>query len=316
MKKSLGFISILSLSSSLFAAAEFITIGTGNITGTYYPTGGAVCRLVNKYKKETRIRCSAEATAGSVFNIKALNIGEIDFAIAQSDVVYKAIHGEKEFKNSANKKLKSVMSIYPELLALIVKKESKINSIYDIKNKRIDIGNKGSGNEATVSALLKHLGIKQSEFISPNKLKVGQAPDALKEGKIDGYFYMVGHPTANIKDAANSTDIKIVPLNNKEINLFVKNKPYYVKGEIPANVYKNVSNEINTFGSKAVLITSSEVSSKAVYTLVKAILENFEEFKKLHPVYKYITKESLLEGLNAPLHDGAIKYYKENNFIK
>ena len=307
---------LLSNKISLFATAEFITIGTGSVTGTYYPTGGAICRLVNKYKKETRIRCSVEATGGSVYNINSINMGDLDFGIAQSDTVYHAIMGQKNFKGKSIKNLRSVMAIYPELLTLIVKNNSNIDSIYDIKNKKINIGNLGSGNETTVSYLLDYLHINKDQLAYVGELKVGEAPDALKEDKIDGYFYMVGHPTANIKDASKSSNIKLIPIAGEKIDQFIKDNPFYIKAKIPAALYNKEQKEILTFASKAILITSAEVSDKAVYTLVKAILENFNEFKKLHPVYKYITKDSLLEGLSAPLHNGAIKYYKENNFIK
>lgn len=305
------------LISAIFGySAEFITIGTGSVTGTYYPTGGAICKLVNKYKKETKIRCSVEATDASVYNIKAIDEGDLDFGIAQSDAVYQAINGTKKFKDHPVKKLRSVMSIYTELFTLVTREDANIKSIEDIKGKRINIGNPGSGNEATAMSLLSELGMKTSDFAYVGRLKAGEAPDALRNNKIDGYFYMVGHPTANIKDAANSSNIYITPIKGEKIDKFIKRNPYYIKDIIPANIYKGVDKAVPTFGAKAVLVTSSDVSSKAVYTLVKAILEDFEEFKKLHPVYKYITKKSLLEGLSAPLHDGAAKYFKENNFIK
>ncbi|RXJ66639.1 C4-dicarboxylate ABC transporter substrate-binding protein [Halarcobacter ebronensis] len=313
MKKILIFIFTFNL--SIFGT-EFITIGTGSVTGTYYPTGGAICKLVNKYKKETKIRCSVEATDASVYNIMAINEGELDFGIVQSDAVYQAINGIGKFKNAPVEKLRSVFSIYTELFTLVTRKDANIHSIDDIKGKRINIGNTGSGNEATSMTLLNELNIKTSDFSYVGRLKAGEAPNALRDNLIDGYFYMVGHPTANIKDAANSTDIDITPLNGKKIDAFINKNPYYIRGVIPSGLYKGLNKDVPTFGVKAVLVTSSDVSTKAVYTLVKAILEDFEHFKALHPVYKYITKESLLEGLNAPLHDGALKYFKENNFIK
>ena len=316
MKKLISILALLSLKVSLFAGAEFVTIGTGSVTGTYYPTGGALCRLVNKYKKETRIRCSVEATAGSVYNIKNINNGEIDFGIAQSDAVYQAVNGLKKFKGKPVKKLRSVMAIYPELFTLIAKKDAKIESIFSIKDKRVSLGNSNSGTETTALSLMNHLNIKKSDLKQASTYEVGEAPDALRDNKIDGYFYMVGHPTANIKDALNSSDVELVSITGKKIDEFIKKNPFYVKGTIPANVYEGYPKETLTFGAKAVLVTNSDVSSKAVYTLVKAILENFEQFKKLHPVYRHISKDSLLEGLSAPLHIGAIKYYKENNFIK
>ena len=141
-------------------------------------------------------------------------------------------------------------------------------------------------------------------------------PDALKNNQIDGYFYMVGHPTANIKDAANSTDIKIIPFDNDILDSLVEKYPYFTKGFIPAGTYKNQPNDVATFGVKAVLVTNENVNENVVYLLVKAILENFDEFKKLHPAYENLTKESLLNGLSAPLHDGAKKYFMEVRLIK
>lgn len=296
-------------------AAEFVTIGTGGVTGTYYPTGGAICRLVNKYKKETKIRCSVESTGGSVYNINTIKNGELDFGIAQSDVVYQASNGTGKFEGKTVKKLKSVMAIYPELLTLVTRKDSNINTIADVKGKRINLGNPGSGNEATALTLFDASGIKKSDLKFAGALKASEMPDALRDNKIDGYFYMVGHPTANIKDATNSVDVKITPLKGDNIDALIKKYPYFAKADVPAGMYKGNPDAIPTFGVKAVLVTSDDVSEKAVYTTVKAILENFDKFKKLHPAYNNITKESLLDGLSAPLHEGAKKYFKEAGLL-
>lgn len=295
--------------------AEFVTIGTGGVTGTYYPTGGAICRLVNKYKKETKIRCSVESTGGSVYNINTIKNGELDFGIAQSDVVYQASNGTGKFNGETVKNLKSVMAIYPELLTLVTREDANINSITDIKDKRINLGNAGSGNEATALTLFDASGIKKDDLKFAGTLKASEMPDALRDNKIDGYFYMVGHPTANIKDATNSVDAKITPLEGSNIDALIKKYPYFAKADVPAGMYKGNPNAIPTFGVKAVLVTSDDVSEKAVYTTVKAILENFDKFKDLHPAYSNITKESLLDGLSAPLHEGAEKYFKEAGLL-
>jgi len=296
-------------------AAEFVTIGTGGVTGTYYPTGGAICRLVNKYKKETKIRCSVESTGGSVYNINTIKNGELDFGIAQSDVVYQAYNGTGKFEGKTIKKLKSVMAIYPELLTLVTRKDSNINTIADIKGKRINLGNPGSGNEATALTLFDASGIKKDDLKFAGALKASEMPDALRDNKIDGYFYMVGHPTANIKDATNSVDVRITSLKGDNIDSLIKKYPYFAKADVPAGMYKGNPDTIPTFGVKAVLVTSDDISEKAVYTVVKAILENFDKFKKLHPAYNNITKESLLDGLSAPLHEGAKKYFKEAGLL-
>ncbi len=296
-------------------AAEFITIGTGSVTGTYYPTGGAVCRLVNKYKKETKIRCSVESTGGSEYNINTIKNGELDFGIAQSDVVYNMANGLKKYEGKAVKKLRSVMAIYPELFTLVTRKEAAINSIKDIKGKRINVGNPGSGHASTAATLFPYLSMSKDDLGFAGVLKAGESPDALRDNKIDGYFYMVGHPTANIKDASNSVDINITPVVGPEVDKMIKDNPYFAKADVPAGLYKGIDTAVPTFGVKAVLVTSTDVSEKAVYTLVKAILENFDAFKKLHPAYANITKESLLDGLSAPLHEGAKKYFKEAGLL-
>ena len=309
--KNLASLTLFATLSLPIFATEFITIGTGGVTGTYYPTGGAICRLVNKMKKETKIRCSVESTGGSVYNINTIKNKELDFGIAQSDVVYQASRGNGKFKGKKVSKLRSVMAIYPELLALVTRKDSNIYKLSDIKGKRINLGNPGSGNEATALTLFDLSDIKKSSLKFAGALKAAEMPDALRDNKIDGYFYMIGHPTANIKDASNSVDTRIVPLVGSTVDDLLKKYPYFARANIQGGMYKGNEKDIKTFGVKAVLVTSTDVSEKAVYTVVKAVLENFEAFKKLHPAYAHITKESLLDGLSAPLHKGAKKYFKE-----
>lgn len=313
--KKIATATLIGLLSTTVFSAEFITIGTGGVTGTYYPTGGAICRLVNQYKKETKIRCSVESTDGSVYNINTIKNGELDFGIVQSDVLYQAAKGEGSFKKGAISKLKSVMAIYPELLTLVTRKDANINNLLDIKGKRINLGNPGSGNEATALTLLEASGIKKDDLAFAGKLKASEMPDSLRDNKIDGYFYMVGHPTANIKDASNSIDVKITPIEGPTVDSLVKKYPYFAKADVPGALYKGNDAPIPTFGVKAVLVTSDDVSINAVYTVVKAILENFDDFKKLHPAYRNITKKSLLDGLSAPLHEGAKRYFQEAGLL-
>jgi TRAP transporter TAXI family solute receptor len=302
------------------AAAQFVTIGTGGVTGVYYPTGGAICRLANKMKKETGIRCSVESTGGSVYNVNTINAGELDFGIAQSDVVYQAYHGEGKFEGKPVKKLRTLMTIYPELLTLVVRKDSGIKNIHDINGKRINIGNAGSGQRNTVEILFKEspkLGVDKLK--AAEELRAAESPTALKDNLIDGYFYVVGHPSANIKDAANSVAIDLIPIDEKHcptVKKLLKKYPFYGKGVIPAGMYKGVDHDTPSYGVKATLVTSADMDDKAVTTIMKAILENFDAFKKLHPAYKTITKESLVEGLGAPLHPAAEAYFKKIGVLK
>ena len=293
------------------SGATFITIGTGGVTGTYYPTGGAICRLLNKTKKQTDIRCSVESTGGSVYNILAINRGEFDFGISQSDTAYQAYHAQGKFKNNPQKELRSIMAIYPELLALVVRKDSNIQKLTDIKDKRINIDIPGSGTRTTVDAILKAFNIKLSDLEVAGEIKSIKGPSMLKDDKIDGYFGMFGHPTANIKDVANAIDIDLVPIKGSPVDKLIKKYPYYAKGIISGTLYKNVTHDTPSIGVKAVLVTSKDTDSQIVYNLVKVILENFQTFKSLHPAYQTITKKSLLDGISIPLHKGALKYYKE-----
>ncbi len=315
MKNISKFFLIILLSTQLFSS-EFITIGTGSVTGIYYATGGAICRLVNKYKSDSSVRCSIESTEGSLYNLNSVNNKDLDFAIVQSDILYQASHNKNNFKNSSFSKVKSIMAIYPELLTLVTNKDANINTIMDIKNKRINLGSSGSGNETTALTLFNEIGLTKNDLKEAATYNASEMSDALKNNKIDGYFYMVGHPTSTIKDTSSSINIKIIPIENEITNPLVEKYPYFTKGNIPAGIYKAHPEEIPTFGVKAVLVANEKVSEKVVYAVVKAILENFDEFKKQHPAYSNITKESLLEGLSAPLHEGAKKYYQDTGLLK
>ncbi len=297
-------------------SAQFITIGTGGVTGTYYPTGGAICRMMNKNRKQTGIRCSVESTGGSVYNVNTINANELDFGISQSDTAYQAYHGEGKFKDKPIKGLRSVLAIYPELLAFVVRKSSGIHSVPEMKGKKINIDIPGSGTRMTTDIVMDAFGIKKEDLALANELKSSEGPTMLKDSKIDGYFGMFGHPTANIKDAANSVDIDLVPIEGKPIDDLVKKYPYYAKGTISGSFYKGVEHDTPSIGVKAVLVTKDTIDDKIVYNVAKTILDNFDEFKKLHPAYKTITKESLLDGLAVPQHPGAKKAFKEAGLIK
>lgn len=316
MKKSILSLTLVGALSIPALAVQFVTIGTGGVTGTYYPTGGAVCRMVNKLKKQTGIRCTVESTGGSVYNVNTIKAGELDFGISQSDVVYQAYNGLGEkFKGKAQKELRSVMAIYPELLAFVTRKDAGIKSMADMKGKKINIDVPGSGTRLTVELVMKALGVEASSLTLKSELKSTEGPNMLKDKKIDGYFGMFGHPTANIKDASNSVDINLVPISGPIIDDLIKKYPYYAADSISGKLYKGVTKDVPTLGVKAVLVSSTALDNKAVYVVTKAILDNFDSFKKLHPAYKYITKESLLNGLSAPQHDGAKKAFKEAGLL-
>lgn len=312
MKKASILLSGLLLATGL-SAKEFVSIGTGGMTGTYYPIGGAICRLANK---NPNIKCSVQSTGGSVYNVNNVLKKELTFGFAQSDVVYDKYNGEGKFLNMGDTKLRSVMSIYPELLAFVVSKESGIKEIKDLAGKKYNVGNPGSGNEVTTLTVFKAKGFDVKNLGHRGVLSVSECPHALKDKKIDGYSFMVGHPTANITDAANSLPIDILDIAGDDVDAMLKEFPYFAKGVIPKGTYEGVDRDVNSVGVKAVLVTSETVSDEAVRSVVKAILDNFDEYTKLHPALSSVTKESLVEGLSAPLHPAAEAVFKEAGIIK
>ena len=318
MKKTLASLAVVGTLGLSLSAAEFVTIGTGGVTGTYYPIGGAICQMVNKNKKDTNIRCSVESTGGSVYNVNTIKTGEIDFGISQSDTAYQAFKGEGKFKDAPVTELRSVMAIYPELLALVVAKNSGIQKIADVKGKKINMDSPGSGTAMTADVVFDTFGVKRSDLSLVNELKSTEGPTMLQDHHIDGYFFMAGHPTANIKDASNSVDISLVPIEGAAIDQLGQKYPYYAKGKISGTFYKGVTTDVPTLGVKAVLVTNAKTKDEVVYQVTKTILENFDKFKELHPAIKdpLVTKESLLEGLSVTQHPGAIKAFKEAGLLK
>jgi uncharacterized protein len=299
------------------AQQKFMTIGTGGVTGVYYAAGGAICRLVNKDRAKHGIRCSVESTGGSVFNINTIKAGELDLGVAQSDVQYNAAKGEAQFKDGPFKELRAVMSLHPEPFTVLARKEANIKSFTDFKGKRFNVGNPGSGTRASMEELLNAMGWKMSDFSLAAELKADEHGPALCDGKIDGFFYGVGHPSANIQDPTTVCGAKLVSLTGPAVEKLVKAKPYYGYATIPANLYPNNPQETRTFGVLATLVSSSKVPADSVYAVTKAVFDNFDEFKKLHPALAVLDPKAMVkDGLSAPLHDGAAKFYKEKGWLQ
>jgi TRAP transporter TAXI family solute receptor len=299
------------------AQQKFITIGTGGVTGVYYAAGGAICRLVNKDRAKHNIRCSVESTGGSVFNVNTIKAGELDLGFTQSDVQFNALKGVAQFKDQAYGDLRAVFSVHPEPFTVLARKEANIKTFADFKGKRFNVGNPGSGTRASMEELLAGMGWKLSDFSLASELKADEHGPALCDGKIDGFFYGVGHPSANIQDPTISCGAKLVSLTGPAVDKLVAEKPYYAKATIPGGLYANNPEPTTTYGVLATVVASSKVPADTVYQVVKAVFDNFDEFKKLHPALASLTPEQMVkDGLSAPLHEGAVKYYKEKGWVK
>ncbi|MCK4694476.1 MAG: TAXI family TRAP transporter solute-binding subunit [Candidatus Cloacimonetes bacterium] len=298
---------------------KFVSIGTGGVTGVYYPTGGAISRMINKKFDEYNIKATVESTAGSVFNINAVLSGDLDFGIAQSDRQYQAYYGLAEWTQAGNQPdLRSVFSIHPEAITLIASENSEINTLEDLKNKRINLGNPGSGQLQNSVDIINSSGLTENDILA-EYVKAIEAPGLLQDERIDAFFYTVGHPNGNIKEATSGRiKVRIIPIEGPRIDKLLEKDPYYAKVLIPVEFYPKALNteDIETIGVKATFITSKNVDDNIVYAITKEVFENFDEFKTLHPAYKVLTKQNMLQGLTAPVHNGALKYYEEVDLLK
>ncbi len=304
---------------------QFIAIGTGGPTGVYFATGNAICRLVHKTAAEGRksgrkhgIRCSAPSTGGSNYNIGQIKDGELDFGVAQSDWQYHAVNGSGgPWKGKAYKKLRAVFSVHPEPLQIIVRGDSGINGWEDLKGKRVNIGNPGSGQRGTMELLMGQAGWKKSDFKLATELTSTEQSKALCDGKIDAYVYTVGVPNAGVAIATDGCGAKIVNFNNNIAKSNVTaDKPYYAWATIPKGTYKTTASDVTTWGVKATFVTSADVSADVVYEVTRAVFENIGDFRKLHPAFRDLDPKTMVkDAISAPIHPGAMKYYKEKGLL-
>ncbi len=320
----LGLLSPLSVSHSFAAAQKFIAIGTGGPTGVYFVVGNAVCRVVNKQSlidmkrgKGSAVKCSAPSTGGSVYNMNSIISQDFDLGIVQSDVQYEAFKGSGNFEGKPFKKLRALFSVHPEPFQILVSKDSKINKWADLKGKRVNIGNPGSGQRGTFETLMIANNIDASFFGKVTELTSTEQSKALCNGNIDAYGYTVGVPNAGVAQAADGCSARIITLDTPEIKKLIADTPYFSDATIKKGVYSTVTEDVKTFGVTATVVSSSDISKETIYKVVRAVFENLEEFKKLHPSFAGLDpKDMIKNGLSAPLHPGAAKYYKEKGWIK
>jgi len=294
--------------------SQFITIGTGGVTGVYYPAGGAICRLVNAGRQEHGIRCSVESTGGSVYNVNTMRQGELDFGVVQSDVQYNALEGlGEEFEGQGPfEGLRAVFALHPEPFTVLARADSGIETFDDLKGERVNVSNPGAGSRATFEVLMEAKGWTMDDFALASELKSAEQSQALSDNNVDAIAFVVGHPNGSIQEATTTTDANLIPVSGPEVDALVEENPYFSKAVIPGGMYAGNPDDTETFGVRATFVTTADVSDEAVYQLVKAVFENFEEFKKLHPAFAILEKEEIVTGgMSAPLHPGAEKYFKE-----
>ncbi len=303
--------------STSVAQERFITIGTGGQTGVYFVVGQSICRLVNRGTAEHNLKCTAPSTGGSIANINAIAAGDMDMGVAQSDWQFHAYNGSSEFEGKKVDKLRAVFSVHGEPFTVIARADSGIATFDDLFGKRVNVGNPGSGQRATMDVVLGAMGKSASDFSLASELKPAEQSAALGDNKVDAIIYTVGHPNGSIQEATSTVDAKIVPVTGEAIDKLVNENSYYAKATIPGGMYAGNPDPVDTFGVKATFVTSSDVPDDVVYTVVKAVFDNFDRFKGLHPAFENLKEEDMIaDGLSAPLHPGAEQYYRERGWIQ
>lgn len=314
----------ISLLSAVVAAAstavaeeqKFVTIGTGGQTGVYYVVGQSICKLVNRGIKNHGIKCNAPSTGGSVANINAIDAGEQNMGVAQSDWQYHAYNGTSKFEGNKKDKLRAVFSVHPEPFTVVARADSNINVFTDVKGKRMNVGNPGSGTRGTTEVAMKASDVNIKDLALKSELKPAEMAAALCDNNLDAITYVVGHPSGAIKEAGASCESKVIPVTGEGVDKLVAETPYYAKATIPGGMYKGTDSDVDTFGVYATFVSSTDTDEETIYQVVKAVFDNFDRFKKLHPAFANLKEEDMIKNaLSAPLHDGAVKYYKEKGWM-
>ncbi|MES0881962.1 TAXI family TRAP transporter solute-binding subunit [Roseibium sp. SCP14] len=295
---------------------HFVTIGTGGVTGVYYPAGGATCKLLNLSRQEHGARCSAESTLGSISNIRKLRSADIDFGYVQSDWLHHAFYGTARFEEDGPfEELRSVFYLHPEVATLVVRADEEFQTLDDLKSAKVNIGGKGSGSEASWNVLVDTIGWTEADKENLTHLGSSELADALCAGEIDAYFALIGHPAALIEETNFQCDIRLIGFDHETVQLLTKDVPYYLEAKIPAGLYGQ-REAVSSFGGAASLVTSAMMPDEIVRTVVETIYNNFDDLKKLHPALSQLEPGDLVaNGNSVPLHRGALKFYQEQGLL-
>jgi len=284
------------------------SIATGTSSGTYFPVGVGIAKAIGE---NPAYELNVESTGGSIQNLQLLNSGEVQLALAASNTAFAAYNGEEPFEQPI-KKLRAVAALYPEVFQFVVRQDSGLNSIADLRGKKVAMGSPGSGTERTGRLILEAHGLTYNDF-KPEFISFSDAVTGMKDKTIDAAVVGAGVPTAAIVDAAASMKIKLLQLDSEKFEAFVASDPYFITTTIPAGTYEGVDEDVVSGASPALLIVSEEMDEQTVYEMTKALFENLDKVKEAHAVAKNISLETATKGVSIPFHPGAVKYYQEQN---
>jgi len=295
----------------------FVAIGTAGVTGVYYPVGGALAMLINDHEASLKLRASVEATGGSVYNINAVLNRDLDFGICQADRQFQAYRGLAEWSNRGPQEdLRAVCSFYTEMVTLVGADDAGIVALEDLRGKRVNIGNPGSGSRINAMDALRSAGIDWETDIRVQNIRAAESPKLLQDGRIDAFFFTAGHPAGTFSEASVGVrSMRFVPIVT--LDALVAEAPYYSAATIPIAPYPQMLNEedVPTIGMKTTLVASALASEEMVYGVVKVLAENLDRFKNQHPALASLELSDLATGNQAPWHPGAERYFREKGLL-
>ncbi|MCM3727419.1 TAXI family TRAP transporter solute-binding subunit [Neobacillus cucumis] len=295
-------------SNNVDGEQKFLTIATGGVSGPYYTIGGALAKV---YKEKLGYNATVQSTDGSVENVNLLKKHKADLAFVMSDAASFALKGQENFKISGpTQKFKAVAGLYFNYVQIVTLKENQINSVYDLKGKRVGVGAPNSGVEVNARMILGEHGITYNE-LKPEYLSYNEAIEQLKNKTIDAAFVTSGLPNNAVLELQRLKEVMIVPIQPADVDQLIKRFPFFEKAEIPTAVYQNVS-PVPTVAIRNILLVRSDLKDDQVYKITKTFFESLDVVQKAHQAANQINRKEAGKGLVVPLHPGAKKYYKEN----
>ncbi len=308
---------VLCPSGSGAADAAEILVGTGSKSGVYYQVGRAICRLLNAEAERYGLSCEPLSTAGSIFNLTNVRAGRLHLGVAQSDWQYHAVQGTKAFESiGPDPDLRALFSVHSEPFTVVARRDSGIRKLEDLKGKRVNIGNPGSGQRGTMEVVMQAEGWGPEVFALANDLPASQQSLALCHNRVQAMVYTVGHPNASVSQAAGLCNAVIVEVKSPAIDKLVADNPFYAYTEIAGGIYSGNPDPITTFGVKATVVASAKLDASVVYSVMEAVFQDLEQFKKMHPAFGELVVDRMMkDGLSAPLHEGALRYFQEQGLM-
>jgi TRAP transporter TAXI family solute receptor len=294
---------------------NLLSLGTAAMSGVYYPVGRAICRIFNRQSGGPALRCSAESTPGSIYNLLKLDEGELDLALVQSDTQFQAYMGQGHWAGRPDRDLRSIASLHPELLTIVATEGSGVATVQDLKGKRLNPGALGSGGRATWGALEQASGWTAADRPILSELKPEVGLSALCGDQLDATVLLVGHPSPMVRRHLEACATRLVPVEGAMVDTLLSSRPYYRRGAIAASSY-DLPADVPSFGVSATLVTSSRLGMDVGYAMAKALVTGIDELRRSHPSLAGLDpKQMVSDGLTAPLHPGAEKAYRELKLI-